>query len=238
MRPMRVVPNLATRLRVVGVLGVGLLMLGVAGCGGGGPSDLGPVPTTIELPSTTIGAAVGSPEPATPPTVLPDYASLVATAITGADRISVFDAPNLSAAKRVVTAPLGLTGAAPQAIGQVFRVESQDADGWVKVQLPFPKQKGSVGWVRDTDVSITQVSYRMRIALGTGRLTVFGRGRQIYAGPMAIGAASRSIRAGHYFLKGYFTTPKSRMTDSAFIYGLLAKLAGLIPLGTPVDVIA
>ena len=214
-------------------------MLGVAGCGGGGPSDLGPVPTTIELPSTTIGAAAGSPEPATPPTLLPDYASLVATAITPASTISVYDAPRATAAKRVILeVPTVHPGAVPQADDQVFRVLSQQADGWVKVALPFPKQKGSTGWVRDSDVTITQVSYRMRITLAAGRLTVFGRGRQIYAGPIAIGAASRSLPAGHYFLKGYFTTPKSRMTDSAFIYGLLAKLSGLIPLGTPVDVVA
>lgn len=229
---MRNVSTLATRLVVVGLLAVG-----VSACSGGGPSDLGGVPTTIDLPSTTIGAAAGAPEPATPATVVPDYATLIATAITSAERISVYDAPDLSAAKRVVTAPTPVTGAIPQGIGQVFRVESQQADGWVKVQLPFPKQKGSVGWVRDTDVTITQVSYRMRIALGTGQLTVFGRGRQIYQGPIVRAASALSIPAGHYYLRGFFTAPKSRMTDSAFVYGLIAKLSSLIPEGTPVDIV-
>jgi hypothetical protein len=232
-RPMRVVPTLATRLAVVGVL-----VIGVAGCGGGGPSDLGGVPTTIELPSTTIGAAAGSPEPATPPTLLPDYASLVAKARTSESLISVYDAPDASAARRRLTEPPPVTGGVPFGGPDGLRVESQQADGWVKVQLPVPKQKGSVGWVRDTDVTITQVSYRMRIALRTGRLTVFGRGRQIYQGPIVRAGSALSIPAGHYYLRGFFTAPKSRMTDSAFVYGLIQKLSTLIPLGTPVDIVA
>jgi hypothetical protein len=228
---MRVVSILAIRLLVLA-----LLVVGLAACGGGGPSDLGGVPTTIALPSTTIGAAAGVPAPATPETVLPDYASLVATAVTPASTISVYDAPNAGAVKRVLPDPGPLTGAPPVAVGQVFRVESQRGDGWVQVQVPLPKRKGSSGWVRDTDVTITQVSYRMHVSLAAGRLTVFGRGRQIYAGPIVVGADARAIPAGHYFLRGYFTAPKSRMTNSAFVYGLIQKLSTLIPLGTPVDI--
>jgi hypothetical protein len=76
----------------------------------------------------------------------------------------------------------------------------------------------------------------MRVARATGRLTVFGRGRQIYSGPIARPASAASIPVGHYYLRGFFTTPKSSMTDSAFVYGLIQKLSMLIPLGTPVDV--
>jgi hypothetical protein len=227
---MRVVSILAMRFLVLG-----LLVVGLAACGGGGPSDLGGVPTTIALPSTTIGAAAGVPAPATPLTVLPDYASLVATAMTPAARISVYATPGAAASERVLTDPKGLTGAPPVAIDQVFRVVSQRSGGWVQVQLPLPKQRGSTGWVHATDVTITQVSYRMRVSLTAGTLTVFGRGRQIYRGAIVVGAVARAIPAGHYFLRGFFTAPKSRMTGSAFVYGLINKLSTLIPLGTPVD---
>ena len=65
---------------------------------------------------------------------------------------------------------------------------------------------------------------------------MFGRGRQIYTGPIVVGASARQTPAGHYFLRGFFTAPKSRMTSSAFVYGLINKLSTLLPLGTPVDV--
>jgi hypothetical protein len=235
---MRVVSILAMRVLVLGLLVVGLAACGAGG--GGGPSDLGGVPTTIVLPSTTIGAAIGAsvPAPATPQTVLPAYASLVATAKTDEKDIVVYDAPNPSSGSHLLPEPAAVTGGAPFEGPSGFRVVSQQADGWVQVQLPYPKQKGSTGWLRDGDVTITQVSYRMHVALGTGRLTVFGRGREIYNGPIVVGADARAIPAGHYFLRGFFTAPKSRMTGSAFVYGLINKLSTLIPLGTPVDVVA
>ena len=104
---------------------LGLLVVGLAACGaggGGGPSDLGGVPTTIVLPSTTIGAAAGVPAPATPQTDLPDYASLVATAITPGASISVYATPGAAAPEQVLPAPPVLTGAPPVEIDQVFRV--------------------------------------------------------------------------------------------------------------------
>jgi hypothetical protein len=235
---MRVVSILAMRLLVLGLLMVGLAACGAAG--GGGPSDLGGVPTTIVLPSTTIGAAIGAsvPAPATPQTVLPDDASLVATAITPGAKISLYGAPGAPESDEVLSDPPALTGAPPTAIDQVFRVVSQRADGWVQVQLPVPPNRvGSTGWVRDTDVTITQVSYRMRVSLSTRRLTAFGRGRQIYAGPIVVGAFAAGTPAGHYYLRGFFTAPKSRTTNSPFVYGLINKLSTLIPLGTPVDIV-
>lgn len=220
------------------ILATLLLVIGLAACGGGGgPSDLdiGGTPTTIVLP-TTAKAQV-SPAPATPVTVVPPYASLVATARTAAAKLSIYDAPDASAATRVLSGPVPVTGASPVEVGQVFRVESQRSDGWVQVQLPFPKPKGSSGWVRDTDVTITQVVYRMRVALGARRLTVFGRGRAIYNGPIAVDPSVGSTPVGHYFMRGFFTAPKSRTTDSPFVYGLIMKLSTLIPLGAPVDVV-
>jgi hypothetical protein len=210
---MRVVSILAMRL-----LALALLLTGLAACGaggGGGPSDLGGVPTTIVLPSTTIGAASSAtvPAPATPQTVLPDYASLVATARTPESSVFVYEQPSLTAVSHRLRDQPAVTGGAPFEGPAGFRVLSQRADGWVQVQLPYSLQNRTAAWVRDADVTITQVSYRMHVSLSAGRTP-----------------------AGHYFLRGFFTAPKSRTTNSPFVYGLIQKLSTLIPLGTPVDI--
>ena len=232
---MRVVSILAMRLLVLGLLVVGLAACGAAG--GGGPSDLGGVPTTIVLPSTTIGAAIGAsvPAPATPQTVLPDYASLVATAITPGSTISVYDAPNVSAGNRVVASPTLIPARRPGRSARYSGSSHNRPTDGCTCTLPFPKENG---WVRDTDVTITQVSYRMHVALSAGTLTVFGRGRQIYTGPIVVGMDAQSISPAITTCRDS-SRPRSRaMTGLPFIYGLINKLSTLIPLGTPVDIVA
>jgi hypothetical protein len=229
---MRVVSILAMRLLVLALLVVGLAACGAGG--GGGPSDLGGVPTTIVLPSTTIGAAVGAPAPATPQTVLPAYASLVARVRPAVTRLAVYDAPDALQPAHVLDNPVVVPQAPNVSVPQVLPVQDQQ-DGWVQVELPQPPN-GGTGWVRDADVTITQVSYRMRVTNATGRLIVFGRGRQFYSGPIVVGGAGAA--PGHYFLHALFTAPQSRVTSSPYSYGLIAKLSTLLPLGTPVDVVS
>ena len=77
----------------------------------------------------------------------------------------------------------------------MFLVESQRDDGWVNVLLPV-RPAGTTGWVRDSDVTITQVVYRMRVELAAGRLTVFSRGKQLTPVPIAIDAAARATKPG------------------------------------------
>jgi hypothetical protein len=214
---MRVVPTLATCALVLG------LVFGAAACGaggGGGPSDLGAVPTTIVIPSSTSAASAS--EPATPATVLPAYASLVAR--SEVDKLEVYAQPDAAKAERAFTGP------AP-----VFLVESQRDDGWVNVLLPVLPE-GTTGWVRDADVTITQVAYRLRVELGAGRLRVFNRGKETDDVQIAIATAARATKPGHYFLRTAQAAPISRMTASPFVYALIPRLAAGIPLGTPVDV--
>lgn len=218
---MRVVPILATFLVVIGLTACG------AG-GGGGPSDLGAVPTTIVVP-TTVKAAV-SPAPATPATVLPGYASLVARS----------NVPNVPIYKTAGAAqPENLGDAVPETgakAAQVFLVVSQRDDGWVQVMLPVLPQ-GTTGWVRDSDVTITQVVFRMRVALGAGTLVVFSRGREVDRGPIVVDATASKLPAGHFYLRASIVAAASHTTASPFAYGLTARLAAQVPLGTPVDVV-
>jgi hypothetical protein len=217
-------------MRVVPILATFLLVIGLAACGGGGgPSDLGGIPTTIVVPTTKAAAVV--PAPATPATVLPAYASLVARA--NVVKLAVYAKPGAAQPIRELTQPS--VGTPGEKVAQVFLVESQRDDGWVNVLLPV-RPEGSTGWVRDTDVTITQVGYRLRVELGAGRLTVFSRGREVEHAPIAVDAAARHTKPGHYYLRASFTTPTARMTASPFVFGLPARLVASVPLGAPVDV--
>jgi hypothetical protein len=220
-------------MRVVPILATLLLVLGLAACGGGGgPSDLGSTPTTIVVP-TTEKAAI-SPAPATPATVLPAYASLVARAHVA--KLAVYKNPAAARPERELSNPAAVASVPGARVAQVFLVQAQRDDGWVQVQLPFLPE-GTSGWVRDTDVTITQVVFRVRVELGAGRLTVFSRGRQVDQGPMVVDATASKTKAGHYYLRASFVVPASRMTASPFVYGLISKLVAEVPLGTPVDVV-
>jgi hypothetical protein len=216
-------------MRVVPILATSLCVIGLAACGGGGPSDLGGIPTTIVVSTTEQPAVV--PAPATPQTVLPAYASLVARAQVA--KLAVYAKPGAAQPMREFTDPAAVVPAAK--VAPVFLVESQRDDGWVNVLLPV-RPAGTTGWVRDADVTITQVVYRMRVELAAGRLTVFSRGKELAPVPIAIDAAARATKPGHYYLRASFTAPAARMTASPFVYALPARLVAQIPLGTPVDV--
>jgi len=103
------------------------------------------------------------------------------------------------------------------------------------VVLPVLPQ-GTTGWVRDAGVTITQVAFRLRVALGTGELTVFNRGREIEHGAIVVAGTARPP-TGHFFLRAAFVTIASHTTASPFVFGLTARLAAQLPLGTPVDLV-
>ena len=62
--------------------------------------------------------------------------------------------------------------------------------------------------MRDTDVTITQVSYRMHVSLSAGTLTVFGRGRQIYTGPIVVGTDAAVDISGPLLPAGILHRPE------------------------------
>lgn len=249
---------------VLGLMAFGFL----SGCGGGGGA----------------AAPVGSP-PAAPVSVstttasLSPGVSLVARATVA--RLSVFDHPNAKRAARVLDNPWTVDPAVPSStVPQVFLVKTRRADGWLQVLLPV-RPNGSTGWVRGSDVSVSPVAFRVRVALAAHQITVFDHGGVLYEGPVAVGAQSTPTPTGHYFIRVLIQAPDPNTVYGPYAYGLsshsdaltsfegadaeigihgnndasvlghdvthgcirmdnaeITKLAGILPLGTPVDIAA
>ena len=217
-------------MRVVPILAAFLCLIGLAACGGGGGiSDLGGIPTTIVVPTTEAADVV--PAPATPQTVVPEYASLVARANVA--KLGVYARPRAAQPLREFADPAAVVPGAK--VAAVFLVVSQRDDGWVQVMLPV-QPAGTTGWVHDSEVTITQVAFRLRVELAAGKLTVFSRGKETEQLPIVIDAAARTTKADHYYLRASFTAPSARMTASPFVYALPDRLVARVPFGTPVDV--
>jgi hypothetical protein len=179
-------------------------------------------------PSTSVARTTTTGRGAAP-------GEVVQTARAEFARLAVYAQPNDPAPSRVLDNPWKVPGTPAVKIPQVLLVESRRTDGWVQVLLPTSPRAQS-GWVRAFDVRLTRVPYRIHIDRGQRRMTVLDRARVIYRGPIAVTAASRGVHPGHYYLRRVVSLPRSRMTASPYVYGLVPQLSSRLPLGTPVDV--
>src|SRR5262249_629841 len=149
-----------------------------------------------------------------PTTTLPPGVSLIAEATV--PQLAVYDAPGAPAPAKALENPWLLNGEADKAIPQVFLVEEQRQHGWVKVLLP-ERPNGNSGWVRQSDVKITQNPYRMVVDLGEHKITVFQGTSEMYSGPVAIGAKATPTPPGKYYVRVLLQTP-----DPTSVYGPFA----------------
>lgn len=154
-----------------------------------------------------------------PSTTLPPGVSLIAEATV--PQIGVYDAPGAAAPARALENPWLLNGEADKPIAQVFLVEEQRQDGWVRVLLP-ERPNGSSGWVRASDVKITQNPYRLQVNLGAHEIKVFQGTNEIYKGNVAIGKAETPTPIGKYYIRVLLQTPDPNSVYGPFAYGLSA----------------
>ena len=130
-------PNPRRRRAWLGAVRVVALLAAVAvafvGCGGGGSDSKAKpnrTPTATTLPPTA--------------TTLPPGYSLVAQ-VKG-PQIGIYDSPSAPTPSKTLPNPWLLNEEADKPIPQVFLVEEQRQDGWVKVLLA-ERPNGSTGWV-------------------------------------------------------------------------------------------
>ena len=178
------------------------VVVAFVGCGGGG-GDSGKAkpakaPTTTTLPpGYTLAAQVKGPQ------------------------IGIYDDPSAAAPSKTLPNPWLLNDEPDKQIPQVFLVEDQRKDGWVKVLLA-ERPNGSTGWVRAADVQLTPNPYHLKVTLGEHKITVFQGNKSIYEGPVAIGAADTPTPPGTYYTRVLIQAPDPNTVYGPFAYGLSA----------------
>ena len=200
---------LRTRARLgAAVLLVVVVAVGFVGCGGGGGDSGKAKRAPTSTPTSTPTA-----------TSLPEGYSLAAQAKV--PQLGIYDSPSAAAPSKTVPNPWLLNEEPDKQIPQVFLVEEQRPDGWLRVLLA-ERPNGSTGWVRQSDVQLTPNPYRLRVSLGDHKITVFQGTNVIYEGDVAIGKPETPTPPGKYYMRVLIQAPDPNTVYGPFAYGLSA----------------
>jgi lipoprotein-anchoring transpeptidase ErfK/SrfK len=178
--------------------------VGFVGCGGGGDDSGKAKRATTSTPTATS---------------LPEGYSLAAQAKV--PQLAIYDEPGAAAPSKTVPNPWLLNEEPDKQIPQVFLVEEQRPDGWLKVLLA-ERPNGSTGWIRQSDVQLTPNPYHMQVKLGDHKITVFQGTNVIYEGDVAIGKPETPTPPGKYYTRVLIQAPDPNTVYGPFAYGLSA----------------
>ena len=143
-------------------------------------------------------APVAPPKPAPPPQ------GLGAVAIPA--KVAVYDTPGAAAPRQFLANPTW------EKMPLAFYVEEQRAD-WLFVRLNV-RPNGSKGWVKASDVTLSNVPYRIRVDVAARSLTVFSGHDTIFESPVAVGKAATPTPKGNFYVDAIVKTK-----NSAGVYG-------------------
>ncbi|MDQ6725665.1 MAG: L,D-transpeptidase [Actinomycetota bacterium] len=167
--------------------------------------------TTAPPPDTTL--ATDSPlAPLGPVPSHPSGPNFVATAI--GPSVDVFSSPTSSTPTRSLANPQD--SGAPL----VMLVRSQQP-GWVNVFLPI-RPNGSSGWVKSSQVGVSQTNYYIVIGLTPHRITVFNGNAVVLDERIGLGAGGTPTPTGLFYIKELFKPPNAGGAYGPYAYGLSA----------------
>ncbi|MCL9793719.1 L,D-transpeptidase [Frankia sp. AgKG'84/4] len=164
-----------------------------------------------------------------------------------------------------------------QGVPLVFAVEWRQP-GWLRVRLPI-RPNGMSGWLRATDVSLSETPYDLLVDRSEHRLTVSRDGRVLVRLPVGIGTGGTPTPAGDFYLTELLRPANPRGPWGPYAFGLsgfsdvitqfngddgiiglhgtnrpdligtdaslgcirlrnedIERLAGMLPLGTPISI--
>lgn len=102
----------------------------------------------------------------------------------------------------------------------VFMVTARQGD-WLDVMLPM-RPNGVTGWIRASDVTLSESEWRARVVLGDHRLTVW-RGNDVVAeAPVAVGTSSAPTPPGDFYLTEILETGNPGGAYGPYAFGLSA----------------
>lgn len=155
--------------------------------------------------TTTTGATTSTTE----------VAPAAEVAQANADAIDVFaDATSADPAQRITAADATSAPGVPI----VFLVKSK-GDDRLEVYLPV-RPNGSSGWVRKADVTVSDVPYRIEVALAEHRIRVYDREQVVVDEPVGVGTTDRPTPGGIYYLKELLRPPNPDGPYGVYAYGL------------------
>ena len=161
------------------------------------------------------GDGGGGPKLATPPTTvsaIPDpYRSIVAQAVV--PNVAVYDREGGTTPVQTIAEP----NDPPRPL--VFLVTQERPPLWLEVLLPV-RPNGSKGWIKATDVRLTEHDYRITIRLGLHRITVTKGPDAVVVAPIGVGKENTPTPGGVYYTKELLRPPKPDGVYGPYAYGL------------------
>jgi lipoprotein-anchoring transpeptidase ErfK/SrfK len=148
---------------------------------------------------------------ATSTTVKDPYRSTVAEAVVA--RVPVYDRQGGTTPAQTIEQP----DDPPRPL--VFLVMEEHPPLWLKVLLPV-RPNGSMGWIKATDVRLTEHDYRITIKLSAHRITVTRGPRVVVDAPIGVGRAQTPTPGGLYYTKELLRPPNPNTVYGPYAYGL------------------
>ena len=104
-----------------------------------------------------------------------------------------------------------------------------NSGAWLQVSLPIAPN-GQTGWVKTSQVTLSQNDYRVDILRTAHQLRVYRDNVLQKAYPIAVGTADTPTPGGTYFIKVLLTPPNPNGDYGPYAYGLSGYSAVLTQL--------
>jgi lipoprotein-anchoring transpeptidase ErfK/SrfK len=176
-------------------------VLGFVVFSGGGTDTKPKKVAAAPAPTTTLPTA-----PPTTTTTTPPHA---VAAMTKGGPIQVYDAPN-GAVTNTMSARTDYLQP------RTFLVIENQGD-WLKVYLPM-RPNDSTGFIRASDVNLSDIPYEIHVTLGDHMLRMTKDGQEVLSSPVVIGAANTPTPLGTFFI----TDPVDLKSNPGGAYGAYA----------------
>ena len=168
-----------------------------------GGSDAKPKKVAAAPPPSTTTIATAPP---TTTTTTPPHAT---AATTKGGPVPVYDLPN-GAVQTTLSARTDYLQP------RTFLVVEKSPD-WLKVLLPM-RPNNSTGWIRASDVNLSDVPYEIHVNLDEHMLRMFKDGQEVLSSPVVIGAPGTPTPLGTF----YITDPVDLKASPNGAYGAFA----------------
>jgi len=179
-----------------------LLLVVLAGCGEAAPAVplyraivTKPAPTTTTTAPPQVAADTVSRGPALWP-VVDTNIHLAGPPFQAVDvtvpKIGIYDSPT-------APAPLiSMSNKTEHGLARIFLVEGQDGDRY-RVLLPV-RPNGAVGWVRASDVEVSEINYWIQVSTSARTITVRNGDQVVLQQPVAVGTGGTPTPIGTFYL--------------------------------------